>query len=308
MTADILILPETSAVAGASLETGAKGAAGGPIRSPDVPSWSGIWTDLMGGKEAYLRDRQIAATLENTVPGMAGLGRDRCRARAALTRHVTAQGVDQLVVAGTDFPLLGMGPEIHEVADGAAVLYTDDNPLVRVHAQAIYEKSPVAEAAPGDPDALIAAARKHLDLARPVGFVWVTTLDLLDDATAAAVLAAVAAAAAPGILAVAHVSTEVKPVAEALAGACEERRIPPLRARTPGRVRGLLEEAGLEVIPPGVVPASALPSAQAERDTALLTLPAIIPSSGTVGGDDGGGGGDLRVWCAAARMLGGDRR
>lgn len=265
---------------------------------PDTPSFSRVWPYLLGGngaKDAYPADRVFADELCELVPGMDRVAWLRHAGRFALTYHLARSGIAQFIVAGTDLPVDDL--EIHQVAwnanQAAHTVYADHDLHVVRFAEALlpaYGPCDAVQARPGDADGLLNAAAEHLDLGEPVAVLFVTSLGLLDDEAAAALVGGVTARVAPGsAVGIVDLGTtggsagrRAAVLLPALAAA-HRAVIPRLRSHT--EIAALLGP-GLDLDEPGVADASTW-FARFARPQIPGTMPGLVEG--------------LRVWCAAAR-------
>ncbi|MFE8943305.1 SAM-dependent methyltransferase [Streptomyces sp. NPDC007856] len=141
----------------------------------------------LGGKDNYPVDeamgRQMLA-LDPRVPVMARVNRAFMH-RA--TRWLAQQGVRQFLDIGTGIPT---EPNLHQIAQQVApearVVYCDHDPVVLAHAAALLRSTPEGateylQADVRDPDAIVAGARRVLDLDRPVALSLVALLHFIPD-------------------------------------------------------------------------------------------------------------------------------
>lgn len=123
--------------------------------------------------------------LDARAPEMARV--NRAFMHRAVRWLVTVGGVRQFLDIGTGIPT---EPNLHQIAQGAApesrVVYTDNDPIVLRHAEALLRSTPqgVTEYVQADvrePEAIIEAAAKVLDLERPVALSLVALLHFVSD-------------------------------------------------------------------------------------------------------------------------------
>jgi len=220
-----------------------------------VPNVARVWNCLVGGRDNFEVDRQVAKQLVAAAPVM---GQVAPASRAFLHRTVTylaaEAGIRQFLDIGTGIPTAGNTHEVAQAVDPSCrIVYVDNDPVVLSHARAQLRSSDEGatsylDADARDTPAVIAGARATLDLARPVGVIMIDILNFLEDA--ADVLARLAAALAAGsYLAVMQPSRDERLTVAA-------RRWNQLAA-TPIFLRDRDEVArwftGLELIDPGIV-------------------------------------------------------
>lgn len=244
---------------------------------PEAPSIARMWNYWLGGTDYGEADRRQAAATEEACPAVRRMARN---ARLFSARAVT--------YAAGDRPRPGTGPEpgtgqflelgcglapaeasVHAVAravrPGAAVAYADSDPAVTDDLDALLDGGrdglAVVNADLRDPGAVLAAAREVIDPAEPVCVLLVSVLQVLGPGEAAEAVAGWAEAVAPG----SFIAVSVPAVADELTvqrlgrlyAAAAGPGVPPVRYDfTCAEVGGWL--AGLEIVPPGVVPAASL--------------------------------------------------
>ncbi|MEU9020485.1 SAM-dependent methyltransferase [Actinomadura sp. NPDC048394] len=223
------------------------------------PASSRVHDHLLGGKDNYAADRDLARQVLEVLPQAADAARD---GRAFLARAVRAcaeRGVRQFLDLGCGLPA---ADNLHRMAArhvaGTRVVYVDADPLVIAHARALLvEGGNIAalRADLRDPDAILAApqVRRLIDPAEPVALVFSSVLHFLPDPRVP--VAALGAAAAPGsALVVSHATADHAPgpVAEA-ARRYAAAGAGPLLPRAAGEIERLF--GPFSPLSPGIVPA-----------------------------------------------------
>jgi SAM-dependent methyltransferase len=236
-------------------------------RAPDTPlalhrpGPARVHDYLLGGKDNYASDRDLAQRILRVLPQAAGAAR---AARAFLADSVAllaGRGVRQFVDLGCGLP---KADNVHQMAarrtGGTRVVYVDHDPLVIAHARALLiEGGNIAAllADIRDPDAIMDSpeVRRLIDPAEPVALVLSSVLHFVPGA--ADIVAGLAAATAPGsALVVSHATADFAPGAVG-----EAVRLYREAASLPVRPRGGAEVARLlgpfRPLPPGVTPLAA---------------------------------------------------
>ena len=147
-----------------------------------------VYDWFLGGKDNYPVDEEMAKQLlmlDARGPDMAKVN------RAFMHRAVrwlgTTGGVRQYLDIGTGIPT---EPNLHQLAQAAApesrVVYTDNDPIVLRHAEALLRSTPegvtaYVQADVREPEAIIEAAGKVLDLGRPVALSLLALLHFVSD-------------------------------------------------------------------------------------------------------------------------------
>ncbi|WP_051712411.1 SAM-dependent methyltransferase [Spirillospora albida] len=227
----------------------------GPPLDLTGPSSARVTDCLLGGKDNYAADRELAERVLAALPQAATAAR---AGRAFLARAVadlTARGIRQFVDLGCGLPT---SAGLHRLAGpGARCVYIDHDPLVIAHTRALLigdGELAALRADLRDPAAILASPemRRLIDPAEPVALVFSSVLDLLPDPWTP--VSALGAAAPPGsAMVITHVTADFAPAAcgEAarLCGAAGGFRLFP---RGAGELRRLL--GPFTPLPPGVVP------------------------------------------------------
>lgn len=228
------------------------------------PSVARVYDRLLGGFEALEQDRRLVAGLLRICPS---LGITALENRYFLARAVTwaaGQGVTQFVDLGAGAPVqkpkTGVLEDIHLTAQAASpsarIAYVDHDPMVVSHSRAF--RAPVrgvavVQADVTYPDAVLADPdlRWVIDPAQPACFIFGLVLGLVPATLARDVVAGYVKLAAPGSIVVMscfRCDDEAlwRELSEAYTAADAWNHAP----RT---IIGFLD--GLELVPPGLVPA-----------------------------------------------------
>ncbi|MEV3927232.1 SAM-dependent methyltransferase [Actinomadura coerulea] len=155
-----------------------------------VPQAARVWDYLLGGKDNYEVDRQVADKIIKAMPEAVDLAR---AARQFKTRVVSYLAETRDVAQFLDIgPGLPSAASTHEVAQGfkraARVIYVDNDPLVLARARALLPSTTLeggtcqcVEADLRDPDKILRAARSTFDWGRPVALTLMGVLDFVPD-------------------------------------------------------------------------------------------------------------------------------
>ncbi|WP_037854904.1 SAM-dependent methyltransferase [Streptomyces sp. NRRL S-340] len=155
---------------------------------PTKPSIARVYDYLLGGKDNYAVDRGIGDVFKRDLPGSVAIAFAN---RAALTRAVaeisTSTGVRQFIDLGSGLPT---ADNVHQVAqrhaEDARVVYVDIDPQVLVHGRALLqenERTRVVAADVRDPEVI----RTHpdtlelIDFDRPVAVMFSAILHHVND-------------------------------------------------------------------------------------------------------------------------------
>ena len=183
----------------------------------DIAHPARVYDYWLGGKDNFAADRAAAEQVLNVMPEILDTVRGNRQFLVRAVRFLRDAGIRQFIDIGSGLP---SSPNVHEVAQagdtGARVVYVDSDPVVLVHAEALMatnHTTAVVRADLRDVDEVLSRAGKMLDLARPVGLLFVGCLHHIagpDDP--AGVVARYLAALSPGsYLVISHATDERSP-------------------------------------------------------------------------------------------------
>jgi S-adenosyl methyltransferase len=227
-----------------------------------VPNMARATDYLRGGRNNFEADRKAVHALLATAPAFATIGAVMGGLHRRVVRYLAGQaGIRQFLDIGIGLPLSGGTHEIAQSVDPCCrVVYVDNDPMVLSHARALLK--PVSGGVTGyldadvrDPAAIVAGARQTLDLGRPVAVLLLSTLSFVDDtAAAAAVVCALMSAVPSGShVAISHMASDQDPAV--LLAVRRGSQWPSLRYALRSREEVASLVSGLDLVPPGVVPA-----------------------------------------------------
>ena len=230
--------------------------------STTVPSAARVTDYLYGGQNNFEADRRAAQALAKAAPTVVAIAPALRAFQQRLLRFLVAEaGIRQFIDIGTGLPLVG---QTHEVAQSLApecrIVYVDNDPMVLSHARALLRSAPGGAVGYVDADvrdhvAIAAGARATLDLAQPTAVLLLFTLAYVtDDAEAAqAVTGLLEAVPSGSYVALYHLARDLEPTLDEAA-----RQWNKLMPAQPITLRSRAEmaelTAGLEPVPPGLVP------------------------------------------------------
>jgi O-methyltransferase involved in polyketide biosynthesis len=244
------------------------GASAIPQDSPDVhlvpfdatkPNIARAYDYLLGGKDNFAPDRELAERLLAIYPGTRQMAQENRRFLARALDYVRAQAISQYVDLGAGLPT---SPAVHEIVrchgNTGSVVYVDNDPVVISHLRALAcNGEDYVGAVAGDlvkPAAILDAAQATglIDPDKPVCLILAMVLHFLDAPAARDLTAAYISELAPG----SHVI---------ITGACGEHAIgqqitrtydaAPLYNHPPDDVASFF--TGLDLINPGIADARA---------------------------------------------------
>ncbi|MCF3964179.1 SAM-dependent methyltransferase [Streptomyces fuscigenes] len=231
----------------------------GPKRQVDTskPHPARVYDWLLGGKDNYEVDRKVGA-------GLPPDGRDTARQnRAFMIRAASwlaASGVDQFLDIGTGIPT---EPNLHQVVQkiipSARIVYTDNDPIVLRHAEALLISTPEGttdyiEADVREPAFIVEHARRILDFERPVALSLIALMHFVPDEEAYGIVRTLVDALPAGsYLALSNASSDLRPERAARITAQYAEAGIRLAFRTRAGVERFFD--GLDLVEPGLVTA-----------------------------------------------------
>lgn len=231
----------------------------GPGFDPTVPNVARIYDYMLGGKDNFASDRQVAEQIMANVPTSAWSARQQRAFVVRAVRYCARRGIGQFLDVGSGLPTMD---NVHEVArrviPDAAVVYVDNDPLALAHARALLATSPGVAALRGDarePQKILTDVKAHglLDLARPVVVLMTGILHFIADTEdpAGIVEAFRDAIPAGSYLVLSHATGGGRPDAEYAKEVMRRESAPPYYTRSRREFAAFF--AGLELVDPGVV-------------------------------------------------------
>jgi hypothetical protein len=187
-----------------------------------TPNSARAYLFMLGGKDHYPPDRQLAEQAITTDPDLPHLVRDNRSFLVRSTRYLAQRGVRQFLDLGSGLPF---SPNLHEVAQEVApdsrVVYVDADPMVVGHCRALMSGHPdgvvdVIHADMRDVDAILEQAQQVLDFDEPVAFSAIASLHFLPDPEAGQVVERLRDRLPPGVgyLSITHATPGLAKVAD----------------------------------------------------------------------------------------------
>jgi SAM-dependent methyltransferase len=155
---------------------------------PAIPNVARIYDFMLGGKNNFAADRQLAETIMANVPTSAWSARQQRAFVIRAVRYCAERGIGQFLDVGSGLPTM---ENVHEVArrviPDAAVVYVDNDQVAINHAQALLATSAGVAAIWGDarePGKILAHVESHrlLDMTLPVVVLITGVLHFIADA------------------------------------------------------------------------------------------------------------------------------
>ncbi|MFI9649317.1 SAM-dependent methyltransferase [Streptomyces sp. NPDC052040] len=215
-----------------------------------------VYDWLLGGKDNYPVDEAVGEQLPPEAKDAARQNRQFMHRAAA---WLAGQGVDQFLDIGTGIPT---APNLHqivqEILPTAKVVYTDNDPIVLRHAEALLVSRPEGatdyiEADVRQPDSIVRHARQILDFDRPIALSLIALMHFVPDGQDAHEIVRNLVAELPrgSYLVLSHAASDLFPELAAQVTAEYARGGIQLGFRTRAEVERFF--AGLELVPPGLV-------------------------------------------------------
>jgi SAM-dependent methyltransferase len=181
-----------------------------------TPSIARVYDYVLGGKDNFAADRELADRLLGLVPLIRELAAENRQFLARAVTWAASQGIGQFIDLGCGLPT---APNTHESAQAiigdARVVYVDNDPVVVAHLRALLAQgNPGVSVVDGDVRdvaAILGSVRESLDLSAPACLVVGYLLHFFTPDDARDLIARYAAALAPGnyvVLSVLHADSE----------------------------------------------------------------------------------------------------
>lgn len=223
----------------------------------DIPHPARVYDYLLGGKDNFAVDREMAELSLQVMPEILDSARANRKFLVRVVRFLRDSGIRQFLDIGSGLPT---SPNTHEVAqpgrDGARVVYVDSDPVVFLRAGSLTagsETTLAVQADLRDVPGVLTAAGKILDFTQPVGLLLIACLhNIPDPDDPAGIVARYLTALAPGsYLAISHVTDEFAPEKMHAVTAEYERRGTVFAGRSREAIRRMFN--GRELVDPGLV-------------------------------------------------------
>jgi O-methyltransferase involved in polyketide biosynthesis len=230
-----------------------------PVFDQTAPNVARVYDYMLGGKDNFAADRELAAQLNENAPNSAWMARQNRAFLARAVQFCAEQGIRQFLDLGSGLPTMD---NVHEVAfrtsPDARVVYVDNDPVAVTYARALLAKSPRVAAVEADlrhPEQVLELAQSagQLDLSQPVAVLMVAILHFIPGQdNAARIVGTFTGATVPGsYLILSHATHDAQPEKAVRARAIYQNASSPLVTRTREEIAALF--AGLPLVDPGLV-------------------------------------------------------
>ncbi|WP_392972395.1 SAM-dependent methyltransferase [Streptomyces sp. LN245] len=240
-----------------------------------------VYDWLLGGKDNYPVDEAVGEKLPPEARDAARQNREFMQRASA---WLAEQGVDQFLDIGTGIPTQ---PNLHQIVQditpSAKVVYTDNDPIVLRHAEALLVSRPegVTDYIQADvrrPQDIVQHARHVLDFSRPIALSLIALMHFIPDEQDAHSIVRNLVDTLPSgsYLVLSHASSDVFPELSAQVTAEYAKGGIQLGFRTRAEVERFFE--GLDLVSPGLVTATkwAKSAAPAPEDSGIYAAVARV--------------------------------
>jgi hypothetical protein len=159
-----------------------------PVLDTSVAHSARFWNYLLGGKDNYSVDREVAEQIVALIPDFRDTVRAEREFLGRAVRYLVGEvGIRQFLDIGTGLPTAN---NTHQVAQAIApecrIVYVDNDPLVLVHARALLTSTPSGatdylQADLRDPDPILQEAARTLDFTKPIALMLLGILNFITD-------------------------------------------------------------------------------------------------------------------------------
>jgi len=226
------------------------------------PNPARLYDVFLGGKDNYPVDRAAArAQLAERPRLFLNVWHNRDFVRRAITHLAGEAGIRQFLDVGTGLPT---AENVHEIAQRIApdsrIVYVDNDPVVLIHARALLTSGPQGatdylDADLRDTDTILREAERTLDFDKPIALVLAAILHFIEDETAYGIVSRLVGALAPGShLVLSHLTPDLDPESSVKVAQKYAEAGLTFVLRSKEQTLRFVDENGLELIEPGVVP------------------------------------------------------
>ncbi len=223
------------------------------------PNVARAYDYLLGGKDNFAADRELAGKLLAIYPGTRQMVKENRRFLVRALDYVLAQAISQYLDLGAGLPT---SPAIHDIVrrqdNTASVLYVDNDPVVINHLWALTcTADPCVEAITADlaqPPAVLSHIRAagQINLGEPACLILAMILHFMDAPTARDLVRAYVDELAAGSYVIITVARGEPAIGDQITRTYDAATI---YNHTPEQVTSFF--GGLELVPPGITDARA---------------------------------------------------
>jgi hypothetical protein len=226
-----------------------------------VPNAARAADFLYGGKDNFAADREAAVAVAASAPAIERIPAEARDFRHRAIRYLAAEaGITQFLDVGTGLVPPGATHDLAQsINPRARIVYTESDPMVLSHTRALVNSGQdgavsCVDGDIADVDAIVSGALPTLDLRQPVAVLLLSTLAHVPTTIAAAraVSSLMAAVPSGSYVVIYHLANDLDPAMPAAARHWNKTTPTPITLRSRADVLSLV--AGLELVPPGVVP------------------------------------------------------
>jgi len=226
---------------------------------PDIPSAARVYDYLLGGKDNYPVDRELARSMMAKLPNVRTAAQWNRAFLQRVVRYLVGEiGIRQIIDIGAGLPSVGNTHEVaFDVARDARVVYVDHDPVVLAHGRDMLQgirNAVIIEHDLLEPEAILAdpVLTKLIDFSEPALLMFLGILHFVsDDADPADLITRLHAPFPSGShVAISHATSDATPEVRDV-GRDFDRATEQVHIRTRAEVLDLA--AGLEPVPPGLV-------------------------------------------------------
>ena len=158
-----------------------------PGLDPGIPSPARIYDYLLGGENNFPADRAAAEQIMQAVPEIRDAAWSNRGFHQRAAKWIAERGVRQFIDIGSGLPTVGNTHEVvQQVAPGARVVYVDNDPLVRLHSEALLADTSTIKVILGDlrdPEGILGdpGLRELIDFAEPTGLLMTGVMMFVAD-------------------------------------------------------------------------------------------------------------------------------
>ncbi|WP_280453688.1 SAM-dependent methyltransferase [Nocardia brasiliensis] len=231
-----------------------------PGLDPAVPNSARIYNYMLGGKDNYEIDRQVAHRLLSVAPDTKTLAWLVRKFMVHAVELAADARVKQFIDLGSGIPA---SPNVHEVAGEihptARVVYVDNDPVACLHCEVLLARPRGVSVVQGDirsPQQIIdqIEAESLIDFSEPVAVLIVGVLHyVMDGEHPGEIIAAFRDVMAPGsYLVVAHATDDTHPEFQSQTQSETDNTSAQLCYRSTSEIETLMK--GFELLSPGIAP------------------------------------------------------